>query len=159
MSNQNISNGSVRLNIQHKFKLFRGQPFKCQPHKMAKHAQTNCFFVFNHFVGLALNPFRTAKPATNDNHRPCLKSKPQVKCHWSFRVGQTSEDEGHSRRTFDSRHSPQDKPRKATHARPDPPTPDTAHKLPNILERANLALPPAFHSKHKALWFSWILFK
>ena len=93
------------------------------------------------------------------NHRPCLKSKPQVKCHWSFRVGQTSEDEGHSRRTFDSRHSPQDKPRKATHARPEPPTPDTAHKLPNILERANLALPPAFHSKHKALWFSWILFK
>ena len=27
------------------------------------------------------NPFKTAKAATNVNHRLCLKSKPQVKCH------------------------------------------------------------------------------
>ena len=37
------------------------QPFKCQLHKMVKHTQTirrlmptNCFSVFDHFVGLAL---------------------------------------------------------------------------------------------------------
>ena len=27
------------------------------------------------------NPFRTAKPPRNGNHRLCLKQKPQVKCH------------------------------------------------------------------------------
>ena len=31
----------------------------------------------NHLI----NPFRTAKAATNGNHRLCLKLKPQVKCH------------------------------------------------------------------------------
>ena len=30
------------------------------------------------------NPFRTAKPATNDIHKLCLKSKPQIKCQWSY---------------------------------------------------------------------------
>ena len=33
------------------------------------------------------NPFRTAKAATNGNHRLCLKLKPQVKCHWSLPAG------------------------------------------------------------------------
>ena len=36
------------------------------------------------------NPFRTAKVATNGttngNHRLRLKSKPQIKCHWSSRI-------------------------------------------------------------------------
>ena len=30
---------------------------------------------------VSINTFRTAKAATNDNHRPCLKPIPQVKCH------------------------------------------------------------------------------
>ena len=29
-------------------------PFKRQPRKMVKHAQTNCLGVFDHFVGLVL---------------------------------------------------------------------------------------------------------
>ena len=33
------------------------------------------------------NPFRTAKPATNGNHRLFLKSKPQAKSHSSFLAG------------------------------------------------------------------------
>ena len=31
-------------------------------------------------IGTIDNPFRTAKAATNGNHRLCPKSKPQVKC-------------------------------------------------------------------------------
>ena len=33
------------------------------------------------------NPFKTAKVATNVNHRLCLKSKLQVKCHWGLTAG------------------------------------------------------------------------
>ena len=32
-------------------------------------------------------PPRTAKAAQNGNHRPCLKSKPQVKCHLNLPAG------------------------------------------------------------------------
>ena len=32
-------------------------------------------------TGTINNPFTTEKPATNGNHRLCLKPKPQVKCH------------------------------------------------------------------------------
>ena len=35
----------------------------------------------NENIACTINPFRTAKPATNGNHRLCLKSKPQAKCH------------------------------------------------------------------------------
>ena len=34
-----------------------------------------------------VNPFRTAEAASNNNHRVCLKSKPQVKCHWNLPAG------------------------------------------------------------------------
>ena len=33
------------------------------------------------------NPLWTAKVAPNGNHRPCLKSKPQVNCHRSLPAG------------------------------------------------------------------------
>ena len=45
-----------------------------------------------------INSFRTAKAATDGNHTLCLKSKPQVKCHWSLPAGETSEREAHTRR-------------------------------------------------------------
>ena len=35
----------------------------------------------------SFNLFRTAKAATNGNHRLCLKSKPQVKYHWRLTSG------------------------------------------------------------------------
>ena len=35
-------------------------------------------------TGTAINDFRTAKAATNGNHRLCLKWTPQVNCHWSW---------------------------------------------------------------------------
>ena len=66
---------------------------------------------------IVVNPFRTAKPSTNTNHRLCLKSKPQVKCHWSFLAGSTLEGEAHTGVELS--------------------TLDTAHKLPNSLERDN----------------------
>ena len=44
------------------------------------------------------NPFRIAKAASNGNHRLCLKSKPQVKCHWSLPAGSTSVSEARTPR-------------------------------------------------------------
>ena len=55
-----------------------------------------------------LNPFRTAKPPTNGNHR--LKSKPQVKCHWTLPSRLTLEGEARARRSINSGHSPQAPP-------------------------------------------------
>ena len=57
-----------------------------------------------------INSFRTAKAATDGNHTLCLKSKPQVKWHWSLPAGETSEREAHARRPTNFRHSPQSPP-------------------------------------------------
>ena len=62
-----------------------------------------------------LNPFRTAKPPTNGNHRLCLKSKPQVKCHWTLPSRLTFEVEARARVALS--------------------TLDTAHKLPHSPEK------------------------
>ena len=40
-----------------------------------------------------LTTSRLTKLAANGNLRLCLKSKPQVKCHWSLPAGLTSEGE------------------------------------------------------------------
>ena len=60
-----------------------------------------------------LNPFRNAKPPTNGNHR--LKSKPQVKCHWTLPSRLTFEGEARARVALS--------------------TLDTAHKLPHSPEK------------------------
>ena len=52
---------------------------------LSMHYNTNNSYLFvdgkEVCLVLSLNPFRTAKAATNDNHRLCPKSKPQVRCH------------------------------------------------------------------------------
>ena len=66
-----------------------------------------------------INSFRTAKAATDGNHTLCLKSKPQVKCHWSLPARETSEREAHTRRPTNFRHSPQSPPQPGKGQDPD----------------------------------------
>ena len=54
--------------------------FSCQ-------AETIKLDLIWNFSKYYFNSFRTAKAASNGNHRPCLKSEPQVECHWSLPAG------------------------------------------------------------------------
>ena len=54
--------------------------FSCQ-------AETIKLDLIWNFSKYYFNSFGTAKAASNGNHRPCLKSKPQVKRHWNLPAG------------------------------------------------------------------------
>ena len=61
---------------------FLNYSFKFQPNMCNRcHDLLMMSINFSDIAILNINPFRTAKAATNGNHRLCRKTKPQVKCH------------------------------------------------------------------------------